>query len=166
MTSYRALTGKFAAAAIAAVVICIPLPALTETLPVVFTERAADPGDSDLARRRVLAVMVDFASVLRIEGSITAIAVGNSDIADASLADPNTLILTGRAVGTTNLIALDETGAVILDVMVRVGAQKPGMVTVRRGTEVQSNECNSASCGTGPASAMPDTSPVQPASSP
>ncbi|WP_322893429.1 MULTISPECIES: pilus assembly protein N-terminal domain-containing protein [unclassified Yoonia] len=132
-------------------------------MPIAFSDRSAGYQATERSSSRVLAVMVDFASVLRIEGSISAIAVGNSDIADASLADPNTLILTGRTVGTTNLIALDESGGVILDVMVRVGAQKPGMVTVRRGTQIQSTECNSANCGTTSSDALPEVSSLIPA---
>ncbi|MBQ2262944.1 MAG: pilus assembly protein N-terminal domain-containing protein [Loktanella sp.] len=154
MTFSIPLTGKI----LCAIIICNPGAAIAETIPITFAEGSLSYQESTQPGILLLAVMVDFASVLRIEGNISAIAVGNSGIADASLADPNTLILTGRTVGTTNLIALNEEGAVILDVMIRVGAQKPGMVTVRRGTEVQSKECNSANCGSTPNDALPQVS--------
>ena len=93
-----------------------------------------------------VSLAVDFASVLRIDAAMSAIAVGKSEIVDASLANDQTIILTGRMVGTTNLIALDDSGAVIANVLVHVSAQKPGMVTVRRGVQLQSYNCGTGLC--------------------
>jgi Flp pilus assembly secretin CpaC len=93
-----------------------------------------------------LSLIVDFANILQIEGEMSAIAVGNPEIADASMADQSTVILTGRAVGVTNFIAINDTGEVLVDVMLRVTSQKPGVVTVRRGMQLQSYTCTSSHC--------------------
>lgn len=93
-----------------------------------------------------LSLIVDFASILQIDGEMSAVAVGNPEIADASMADQRTVILTGRVAGVTNLIALNNAGQVLADVTVRVTSQKPGVVTVRRGTQVQTYSCTSAYC--------------------
>ncbi len=98
------------------------------------------------ADAREVRLVIDFVGILYIEGGMNTIAVGNSDIAIASLADDRTVILTGRMPGTTNLIALDDAGRVIADVVVRVSSQKPGMVTVRRGMQMQAYDCGSGLC--------------------
>ena len=100
----------------------------------------------DSASAREVRLVIDFVGILHVEGGMNTIAVGNSDIAIATLADERTVILTGRTPGTTNLIALDDAGRIIADVIVRVSAQKPGMVTVRRGMQMQAYDCGSGLC--------------------
>ena len=160
MAFVRLLTAHITATCLTIFILCVPASA--QTLPVTF-----DDGSAGIAATpTVLSVTVDFAMVLRIDASINAIAVGNAAIADATVIDPNTLILTGHTAGTTNLIAIDETGTVILDMMVRVGAQKPGTVIVRRGTQRETGACASGNCSgeqdnnlTGDASLIPASAP-------
>ncbi len=101
---------------------------------------------SEMTRSQELSLMVDFAGILHIDGEMTAIAVGNPEIADASLADQKTVILTGRTAGLTNIIALDASGAILANVTVRVTSQKPNVVTVRRGTTIETTSCAAANC--------------------
>lgn len=101
---------------------------------------------TDSASAREVRLVIDFVGILHVEGGMNTIAVGNSDIAIATLTDDRTVILTGRTPGTTNLIALDDAGRIIADVIVRVSAQKPGMVTVRRGMQMQAYDCGSGLC--------------------
>lgn len=111
---------------------------------------APEMHDPDAQDARVLFLVVDFAGILQIEGGMSAIAVGNPNIVDTNMANHRTVILTGLMAGTTNLIALDDAGTVLADVMVHVGSQKPGTVTVRRGTQLQAYSCTSGPCeGTG-----------------
>lgn len=131
--SLVALSGVFAAVALAAE----PMRGGSPHNMLVSTESNAP---------RMLSLMVDFASILHIDGEMSAIAVGNPEIADASLADQRTVILTGRTAGITNLIALNDAGDVLANVTVRVTSQKPSGVVVRRGTQLQTDSCNSPSC--------------------
>ena len=107
-----------------------------------------------------LRIIVDFAAILHIEGGMSVIAVGNPAIADASLVNRSTLIVTGHLAGTTNVVALDDAGRVLADVLVRVSAQKPGMVNVRRGTQVEVYSCINGLCESGPNEALSAAPPL------
>ena len=104
-----------------------------------------------------LRISVDFAAILHVEGGMSVIAVGNPAIADANLVNHRTVLVTGHMAGTTNVIALDDKGRILADVMVRVSAQKPGMVSVRRGTQVEVHSCISGLCEVAPSAATPVT---------
>lgn len=89
---------------------------------------------------------VGFAEILRVEGTVSTIVLGEPAIADASPLDAGTILLTGRTAGTTNLIALDEAGQIIADLMLHVGSRQPGSVTVRRALDVQVYSCVTGLC--------------------
>ncbi|MBC7477918.1 MAG: pilus assembly protein N-terminal domain-containing protein [Pseudorhodobacter sp.] len=107
-----------------------------------------------------LRIVVDFAAILHVEGGMSVIAVGNPAIADANLVNRSTMIVTGHLAGTTNVLALDDAGHVLADVLVRVSAQKPGMVTVRRGTQVEVHSCITGLCEVGPNDALSPAAPL------
>ena len=86
-------------------------------------------------------VTLDQAKVIRIGAPASTIIIGNPAIADATLQDAQTLVITGRSYGTTNMIILDETGEPITDTQLAVEAPREQVVTVyRRATR------NSLSC--------------------
>jgi Flp pilus assembly secretin CpaC len=86
-------------------------------------------------------VTIDFAKVLKLSHPAHTIVVGNPGIADASLGDEQTLVLTGKTAGTTNLIVLDEKGAEILNTMVRVSSDIRQLTTVFYGAHRQTFSC-------------------------
>ena len=51
-----------------------------------------------------LSVMIDHAKVMHISRPAEVVIVGNPGIADATIQDQQTLIVTGRSFGSTNLI--------------------------------------------------------------
>ena len=63
----------------------------------------------------IVAVTVDNAKVIRLPESTQTVIVGNPIIADVSLQKNGVLILTGKSFGSTNLIALDNAGAMIAE---------------------------------------------------
>ena len=74
-----------------------------------------------------IAVIVDRAKVMRISRPADIVIIGNPAIADATIQDNQTLIITGRSFGTTNLIVLDADGQAIADEIITVGAaERPG----------------------------------------
>jgi Flp pilus assembly secretin CpaC len=87
-------------------------------------------------------VIVDRAKVFRIAQPADVVIIGNPAIADATIQDSQTLIITGRSYGTTNLIVLDASGAVVADEIIAVGAQDEGVVTVYRRDLRESFACN------------------------
>ncbi|MFN4130065.1 MAG: pilus assembly protein N-terminal domain-containing protein [Paracoccaceae bacterium] len=108
---------------------------------------------SDDRVSRQITVFADFAVVLQIAGDVSAIVLGNADIADASVVAARTIVLTGKAVGTTNVMVLGPDGEVLAEFYVQVPGHKPGTITVRRALLANSYVCTASSCkysGTGP----------------
>lgn len=86
-------------------------------------------------------VNVNMARILRINAVAATVIVGNPGIADVTIQDPQTLILTGKSYGQTNLIVLDATGNPIADTMIEVVQMQAGVLTVYNGQARQSMAC-------------------------
>ncbi len=86
-------------------------------------------------------VVVDRAKVMRISRPADVVIIGNSSIADATIQDNQTLIITGRSFGTTNLIILDATGEAIADATVTVSPQDEQVVTIYRRASRETLSC-------------------------
>lgn len=86
-------------------------------------------------------VNVNMARILRINASAATVIVGNPGIADVTIQDPQTLILTGRSFGQTNLIVLDSGGNPIADTMIEVVQMQAGVTTVYQGQARTSLAC-------------------------
>lgn len=86
-------------------------------------------------------IELDQAQIYRLAAPASTIIIGNPAIADATLQDAQTLIVTGRAYGQTNLVVLDEQGETITDVQLAVLAASGNFVTVYKGAKRQSLSC-------------------------
>jgi Flp pilus assembly secretin CpaC len=86
-------------------------------------------------------VNVNMARILRINASAATVIVGNPGIADVTIQDPQTLILTGKSYGQTNLIVLDKAGNPIADTMIEVVQMQAGVTTVYQGQARTSLSC-------------------------
>jgi len=106
-----------------------------------LTASPASPPES-----RQVDLLIDFAVILQIAGDVSVIVLGNSDIADASVVAAGTIALSGKAVGTTNVVVLGADGGVLAELRVEVAAHKPGSVTVRRALLPSSYACTASSC--------------------
>ena len=93
------------------------------------------------AEEAMIDVTIDFAKILKLERPADMIVIGNPSIADAAVSDEQTLVLTGKSAGTTNLIALDETGAEIVNALVRVSSDIRALTTVFYGADRQTFSC-------------------------
>ena len=89
----------------------------------------------------VVPVVVDNAKLIRLPEKTQTVVVGNPLIADVSLQKNGIVILTGKSFGTTNLIALDASGTMIAESLIRVEAQQASTITVQRGLERESYSC-------------------------
>lgn len=78
-------------------------------------------------------VEMDHAKIFRIAAPAGTIIIGNPGVADATLQDTQTLIITGHSFGETNLIVLDGRGETISEARIRVVAPEAGLVSVYRG---------------------------------
>lgn len=118
-------------------------------LPTIPT-RADEPGPllsaaspASVVYGNSLEIRLDFAHILALDEPAGTVAVGNDGIVRATLSDDQTIVLTGLAPGTTNLIVLDATGDEIYNTAVRVVASGDYLVTVYRGSLRQTYSCAS-----------------------
>jgi Flp pilus assembly secretin CpaC len=86
-------------------------------------------------------VTIDFAKVLQLAEPARTIFIGNPGIADASMGDEKTLVLTGKTAGTTNLIVLGKGGEEIVNAVVRVASDVRQLTTVFYGASRQTFPC-------------------------
>jgi Flp pilus assembly secretin CpaC len=91
--------------------------------------------------RADVSVAVDRAKVMRVSRPADIVIVGNPAIADATVRDNQTLIITGRSFGSTNLIVLDAEGQAIAEEIVTVTQPDDGLVTVFRRASRQTYSC-------------------------
>ncbi len=96
----------------------------------IFATAAAARADDEMMR-----VYMDHARVLKLERPVSKVIVGNSQVADATVADSRTIVLTGRSFGTTNLVLLDADGNAIVDERILVSIDEGSTVRVFRRTE-------------------------------
>lgn len=86
-------------------------------------------------------VNANMARVLRINAPAATVIIGNPAVADVTIQDPQTLILTGKSFGRTNMIILDANGDPIADTVVEVAQLKSDTVTVFMGAQRTSVAC-------------------------
>jgi len=88
-------------------------------------------------------VALDQAQIMRLPAGVATIVIGNPLIADGSLQAGNLLVVTGKGYGTTNLMALDRSGRVLMDKSVTVmGPRNGDLVTVYKGVDRESYSCS------------------------
>ncbi len=88
-----------------------------------------------------IAVSVNQAKILKLSRPADTIVIGNPAIADASVQDARTIVLTGKGFGQTNLVILDASGAPIVDQQVVVSRDEASTVRVYRRSNVQTLSC-------------------------
>ena len=80
-------------------------------------------------------VYMDHARILKLNHPVEKVIVGNSNIADVTIADNKTIVLTGKAYGTTNLVILGKDGSAIVDKDILVSTDEAHTVRVYRQTK-------------------------------
>jgi Flp pilus assembly secretin CpaC len=83
----------------------------------------------------VLRVYMNSARILKLDRPVSKVIIGNSEVADATVADSKTIVLTGRAYGTTNLVLLDADGNAIVDERILVSIDESNTVRVYKATD-------------------------------
>lgn len=93
-------------------------------------------------RAETFTVTTDEARIMKMPDSVATIVIGNPLVADASLQAGGILVVTGKSFGSTNLLALDRTGRVVMDKTLQVlGPASANMVVVYKGAERESYAC-------------------------
>lgn len=88
-----------------------------------------------------LRVPVDEAMLMRLPEKVGTIVIGNPLIADVTLQSGGLVVVTGKGYGTTNLVALDRDGNVLLERPITVVGAKDNVLVVYRGADRQTYSC-------------------------
>ena len=65
---------------------------------------------------------------------VSKVIIGNADVADVTVSDPQTIVLTGKSYGTTNLVILDQDGEAIVDERILVSVDEANTLRVFKQT--------------------------------
>ena len=115
---------------------------LALTLPaaaLVFSTQSA------VASEDMIRVFMDHARILKLDRSVSKVIIGNAEVADVTVADPKTIVLTGKSYGTTNLVILDQAGDAIVDERILVSVDEANTLRIYKQTDRQVFSC-SPSC--------------------
>jgi len=89
-----------------------------------------------------ISILMNEAKIVKLARPADTIVIGNPDIADASVQDATTIILTGKGLRRDRiLVVLDEAGAPIVDEQIFVSRQDAKSVRIYRRSEVQTLSC-------------------------
>ncbi len=89
-----------------------------------------------------LIVTLDQAKIARLPAGAATLIIGNPMIADVTmLKNNNSMVITGKGFGQTNLIAIDAAGSIIEEKQVRVLPAKT-LLVLQNGTSRVSYACN------------------------
>ena len=98
-------------------------------------------GAHPIQAEEMLSVRLDQAKIIRMPDRVATIVIGNPLIADVSIQPGGVMVLTGKGYGTTNVVAMDQKGAVVYEGNVQVDGPNDKIVTVYRGIERESYSC-------------------------
>lgn len=88
-----------------------------------------------------IVVMTDRAKIIRLPERTKTVIVGNPIVADVTIGKDGLVVLTGKSYGSTNLIALDEAGAVLNESTIEVQQAGENLVVMQRGMDRQTYSC-------------------------
>lgn len=113
----------------------LPLLLVSATLSAVAVSQPA------ISANNIVQVLVDQATLVRLDRPAAEIVVGNPSIADVSVQSGKLLVVTGKSFGETNLIVMDATGKVVANRQLIVQEPRTGFVTMYRGSARQTLHC-------------------------
>jgi Flp pilus assembly secretin CpaC len=111
-------------------------------LVAVLALAALAPVSNAWALDKTISVVIDHAHLVNLPPGTTTLIIGNPTIADVTMVGPKStlMVLTPKAFGETNFIALDAKGDPLSESLIRVVAGTDTLV-VQRGMDRQSYAC-------------------------
>lgn len=104
------------------------------------TALAADPA-AESTLREPITVNLDQAKLVKLPERTATLVIGNPLIADAAVQPGGVMVLTAKSYGMTNLVALDRSGATLVEYPIQVVGPSDAVVVVFRGIERESYSC-------------------------
>ena len=86
-------------------------------------------------------VVLNQARIVKLSQPAATVIIGNPEIADATVRDAQTLVLTGRGFGQTNLVILDGAGNPILDERIAVSRENGTALRIYRQSDIETLSC-------------------------
>lgn len=86
-------------------------------------------------------VVLNHARIVKLSQPAATVIIGNPEIADATVRDSRTLVLTGRGFGQTNLVILDHGGNPILDERIAVSRENGTALRIYRRADIETLSC-------------------------
>jgi Flp pilus assembly secretin CpaC len=86
-------------------------------------------------------VKVDQTVPVKLASAANSVVIGNATVADVSVHDARTLLITGKAFGSTNLTVLDRGGNTIFTTQIVVGGEPDSGLTIVRAGGTYSYSC-------------------------
>ena len=105
-----------------------------------FVAAMAVSGPFGAAKAADISVILDQARLVKLPDRVATIVVGNPVIADAAIQSGGWMVITGKGYGLTNIVALDRTGAILLEKTIEVQGPQ-NVVVVYRGVEPNTYSC-------------------------
>lgn len=142
-------------------------PRLSISDPTALTRRLAVPVRNILPQGAIVALIVlivsatlaradetielapGFVKLLRFDRTVGTVAVGDPAVADTFAPNDRAILLTGKAIGSTNLIVLDDAGRDLFSAGVIVSRSELGRVSVNSKAILHrywAYQCSDASC--------------------
>ena len=99
-----------------------------------------------MAQSRAVNVEIDRSARVALRAPAASVIVGNPAIADVTVVDANTLFVTGKGYGVTEIVAVDPIGRTVFQSQIVVTAGSNNAVRVWRGGRATEMACAGASC--------------------
>ena len=97
-----------------------------------------------------VAVPMDEVRTVAFAKPVATVYVGNPAIADINMIDARHAFVLGKSFGTTNIIALDNTGHEVANTFVSVSGSNGAMVTLMKGATQTTLSCTGKRCEVAP----------------
>lgn len=97
-----------------------------------------------VAQAQSVNLQIDRSTRVALRGSAASVIVGNPAIADVTVVDSNTLFVTGKGYGVTDVTAVDGVGRTVFQGEIVVTGGSTGSVRVWRGAESKELVCASS----------------------
>ncbi|MGB7432832.1 MAG: pilus assembly protein N-terminal domain-containing protein [Ahrensia sp.] len=88
-----------------------------------------------------ISVSLNHARIIKLSRPAATVIIGNPEIADATVRDSQTIVLTGRGFGNTNMVILDATGTPIIDERIAVSRNEFETLKVYRRADIETLSC-------------------------
>jgi len=89
-----------------------------------------------------VSVPIDQSRKVFFSGQAANVVVGNPGIADVSIIDSRTVLVTGKRFGTTNIVVMDALGRTLFDSEILISAGEGARVSVYRGVRTENYSCS------------------------